>query len=347
MQPGAKPMRVGIVGINHKLAELKLREKLAKICQKYFGAVQAIHERHSFVLLSTCNRTEIYFSSDDLAATHTYLLSLLRSEMEEEFEHKLYSYFGSDCFSHLVRVILGLDSAIPGETEIKRQVKVAYELVASYHALPKVLHFLFQKSLGIAKRIRSELQLGQGMPNLEHAVFHTGKHFFKELERTRILFVGASEINQKILCYFKTRNFPSITLCNRSNENARHIAQNYQIDFLEWEYLANWHHYDWIIFGTKSPDHLISRATLSSLSLSPKLIMDLSVPRNVEPELECHPHITLLNIDHINRLLNIRMRCMSQSLSQAEAKVIEATYQQVARYKYQIQSNITPLVVTA
>ena len=105
----------------------------------------------------------------NLAATHTYLLSILRVEVEEEFDHKLYSYFGVDCFSHLTRVTLGLDSAIIGETEIQGQVKLAYENTSDYHPLPEALHFLFQKSLGISKKLRSELQLGRGMPNLEHA----------------------------------------------------------------------------------------------------------------------------------------------------------------------------------
>src|SRR5262245_20986881 len=117
-------MKVGVVGINHKLADLKLREQLAKNCQKCFGSLRAVNEHHHFILLSTCNRTEIYFSSEDLTTTHTYLLSILRMEVEGEFDHKLYSYFGVDSFCHLTRVTLGLDSAIIGETEIQGQVKL-------------------------------------------------------------------------------------------------------------------------------------------------------------------------------------------------------------------------------
>src|SRR3954466_9975105 len=105
-------MRVGVVGINHKLADLKLRETLAKACQRRFSAGNSLHGNHSFVLLSTCNRTEAYFTSYELAETHTYLLNILRQEVFEEFDHKLYSFFGSDCFAHLARVTAGLDSAI-------------------------------------------------------------------------------------------------------------------------------------------------------------------------------------------------------------------------------------------
>src|SRR5262245_52879886 len=103
-------MRFGVVGINHKLADLKLREKLAKACQNRFLS-SSFHGDHHFVLLSTCNRTEFYFSSDDLAETHSYLLRILRQDVEDDFDQKLYTYFGTDCFLHLTRVTSGLDSA--------------------------------------------------------------------------------------------------------------------------------------------------------------------------------------------------------------------------------------------
>ncbi len=340
-------MRVGVVGINHKLADLKLREQLAKACQKWFGALQAVHSHHHFVLLSTCNRTEVYFSSDDLACTHVYLLSILRSEVEEDFDHKLYSYFGTDCFCHLTRVTLGLDSAIIAETEIQGQVKLAYEMTSEYHSLPGDLHFLFQKALGIAKKIRSDLQLGRGMPNLEHAILQTGKHVFPCPEEARLLFVGASEINQKILGFLKNKNFRNITLCNRSGDQADAIAELYQVHPLPWSQLKRWQEYDWIIFGTKSPDYLITHEEVSQPFASQKLIMDLCVPRNVEPKLGQDSQIILLNIDQINRLLKIRSRRMLHTLVEAEERAIQAAHQHANRYTERIQSKLALLAVTA
>lgn len=337
MKGGAVRMRVGIVGINHKLADLKLREQLAKACQKWFGILQAVHDNHSFVLLSTCNRTEIYFSSQDLAATHVYLLGILRTEVEEDFDHKLYSYFGVDCFSHLARVTLGLDSAIIAETEIQGQVKLAYENTADYHVLPGDLHFLFQKALGIAKKLRSELQLGRGMPNLEHAIFQIGKHMFQKPEQARLLFVGASDINQKILFFLKNKNFQNITLCNRSNGQARTLAEQHGVRHLAWSQLSDWHEYDWVIFGTKSPDYLITSQEVGQPFSSQKLIMDLCVPRNVDPKLGQNSRITLLNIDQINRLLKIRYRRMTHLLEEAEKRVVQATHEHVNRYTAKMQ----------
>lgn len=338
-------MRIGVIGINHKLANLKLREQLAKACQKQFGIYQSIHQNHHFILLSTCNRTEVYFSSEDLANTHTYLLSILRQDVEEEFDHKLYSYFGVDCFSHLVRVTLGLDSAIVGETEIQRQVKMAYEATIEYHTLPKDMHFLFQKALGIAKRIRSKLQLGRGMPNLEHAVFNMGKYFFKNPENIQILFVGASEINYKILCYFKSKNLSKLTLCNRSDEQAQMMANSQSMGILNWNQLSKWHQYDWIIVGTKSPNYLLKQEDIQDSFSGQKLIIDLCVPRNVEPKLA--QQLTLLNIDEINQFLKIRHQHMNEVLIKAENMVLTSAQGYMTRYAAKEQTKIIPLAVTA
>jgi glutamyl-tRNA reductase len=317
-------MRVGVVGINHKLADLKLREMLAKACQRRFGPGQSTQENHTFVLLSTCNRTEVYFSSEDLASTHTYLLSILRNEVEQEFDQKLYSYFGQDCFLHLSRVTAGLDSAIIAETEIQGQVKNAYESAVEYATLPPEVHYLFQKSLTIGKKVRSKLQMRRGLPDLEDAILNTGMHLFEEPHKAKILFVGASEINLKVIGFLKEKQFPDITLCNRSLNHAQMVAEQFQLDILAWDKLQNWHDYDWIIFGTKSPEYVIQEQHIPVHQISQKLVIDLCVPRNVEPKLGRHPNVTLLNIDQINRSLRNRTQRMIHSVTRAEELVSTA-----------------------
>lgn len=339
------PMRVGVVGINHKLADLKLRERLAKACQKRFRADHSIHLGHYFVLLSTCNRTEIYFSSQDLTETHSYILNILRNDVQEEFDHKLYSYFGNDCFIHLARVTAGLDSAILAETEIQGQVKTAYETSFEFNALPKEIHFLFQKSLGIAKKLRTDLQLGRGMPNLEHAIFNTGKYFFHTSQKDpKILFVGASEINLKLISYLKSKDLKKITLCNRSLEHSKKVAEEQSISYIDWNQLYDWCDYDWIIFGTKSPDYLIKKNHIPENLKEKKLIMDLCVPRNVDPLLAKDSRITLMNIDQLNRLLKLRNRNLNQSLLQAENMIFDAVRNQINRYLEKEEKALSVLI---
>ncbi|MBA3603441.1 MAG: glutamyl-tRNA reductase [Parachlamydiaceae bacterium] len=318
-------MRIGILGINCKLANLQLRERLAKACQKHFYSQNAVHGSHSIVLLSTCNRTELYFCSDDLAITHTYILSILRQEVNEEFDQKLYTYFGEDCFLHLCRVTTGLDSAILGETEIQGQVKCAYERVTEFIALPKELHYLFQKALSVGKKARS-LRIVQGdLAGIEHAVFKTGKEQFKNLEDVKILFVGASEINNKVILYFKENHLQHITLCNRTTAAAKAMIETHRLKFLDWKSINSWTDYDWIIFGTKSNDFLLTKSSLHLPFQCSKLLIDLSVPRNIDPQIDEDSRISLFNIDQLNSSLTERRQQMSHFLGSAEQLVQKFT----------------------
>lgn len=333
-------MRVGVLGLNHKLADLTLRERLAKSCQRRLAPGCYVRQDHSFVLLSTCNRTEIYFSSEELSSTHSYLLNLLRNDVCDDFDQKLYSYFGQDCLQHLCKVTAGLDSAILAETEIQGQVKNAYESAQEYHKLPFELHYLFQKSLGIAKKVRSVLPTKPGLPDIEHAILQLGQHFFNSSETASVLFIGASDINEKILEYFNNKGLSNITLCNRSEARGRAWVTKHQTSFISWDHLREWHHYDWIIVGTKAPSYLINQEMANGNLVKKKLIIDLSVPRNVDPWLAKHPMITLLNIDQINRLLKIREKQLLSSVDQAEQLINDSIARQFSIFQEKAQQRL-------
>lgn len=323
-------MHFGVVGINHKLADLRVRELLAKACQRRFSPGFTPLSEHTCVLLSTCNRTEIYFTSPCLVDTHGHILNTLREEVDEEFDQKLYSYFSQDCFSHLARVTAGLDSAILGETEIQGQVKTAYEAALKYLLLPRELHFLFQNALKIGKQVRTQLKMTRGMPDIEDAIWHIGRHFFGE-NSPRILFVGASAINFKILNFLKHKRYDCVSLCNRSRLHAPIEG----IEMMPWGELNQWTEFDWIILGTKSPNHLLHRHEVEAIA-KPKLIMDLSVPRNADPSLRTVSGITLMNIDQINRTLKIHKQKTDQILSDAEALIAGATVRHLEKLSHKM-----------
>ncbi|MFA6239258.1 MAG: hypothetical protein WC635_18105 [Bacteriovorax sp.] len=319
-------MRIGVVGINHKLADLSLREILAKAFQKYFGTDQNCFS-FSYVMLSTCNRIELYFTSSDLAETHTSILSLLKKEIEQDCDQKLYSYFGLECFLHLSKVTAGFDSAIMAETEIQGQVKQSYEHAQKSKRLPSTLHSLFQKSLQIAKFIRSKYNLGRGMPDIEHAIFQTGTHYFKTPREKSILFIGSSAINKKVLDFLHQKGCQNITLCNRTEENAEKIAAEYQIPTLPFEQLSRWKEFDWIILGTNAPHYLIHEKDLKETSS--KLIIDLSLPRNADPRIGQLPKVQLLNIDQINRMLKFRRKWIDSTFIEAEEEIHSLVHKQL------------------
>jgi glutamyl-tRNA reductase len=291
-------MRVGVIGLNHKQADIGLRERLAQACERCFGSGEATAGAGlSFILLSTCNRTEIYYYSTDLAEAHTWILALLRGELTMGLEQRLYSYFGLNCFLHLARVTAGLDSAVVGETEIQGQVKVAYEAARRRASLPNDLHRLFQKSLQIGKRVRTQVRLDQQSPTLEEIVVRAAEQATEDFYSCRLLFVGASEVNLRVLERVLALGAKNVTLCNRTAEKGSSLAAQWGIQPLAWSRLDRWLEYDVAIFATKSPVPLIWAHEWRPRWPLP-LLIDLSVPRNVDPALAHFARI--INIDALD-----------------------------------------------
>lgn len=342
-------MRVGVVGVNHKLASLNIRETLARVCAKHFGMYDAEHAPHHFILLSTCNRTEIYFHSDDLALAHSYILNLLKTSVSQEVEQKLYSFFGSCCLHHLSRVTAGLDSAILAETEIQGQVKKAYIRAASQASLPSEFHYLFQKALSAGKNVRRTHALLTGEMNLEKMIYETGLQFFEDAPIGKVLLVGASEINAKILNFLSSKNIDSITLCNRSLEQGKRLAQRFNIEFMPWQQRDEWHHYDWIIYGTSSPEPLLQPHHVTQTEKA-HLIIDLSVPRNVDPKVGTISNISLWNIDQINKRIQLTQQKQRKAQFSAEMALSHQTDRLVSSYlrktsQAQRPTNVSELIV--
>lgn len=305
---------------------------LAKACQHQFSKEASIAHELCCTVLSTCNRTEIYFSADDLAYAHTRILNRLRNVVTEPFEHKLYTYFGSDCFYHLAAVTSGLDSVILGESEIQRQVKLAYETTSLYYRLPSCMHFLFQKSLKIGKQIRSKGAVGCKQQSLPGIIWQIGRWFFEDLQQRKILFIGNSEINRKTIAYFKQKRCDELTLLTRALLYAEDLQKEYALQVFDWSDLNAWKQYDLVICGTNHPQYVLSSQQLDDDRLKTKLIFDLSVPRTVDPQLARHPYLTLFNIEELGKLIDQKRECDINALSSAEETVWELVQRQIGIY---------------
>ncbi len=318
-------LRVGVLGINFKTAELPLREAIAKGAQTLSGE-RSLFFPHPTVLLSTCNRTEVYFSAENLAEAQSDLLASLRTRIEEPFEHRLYSYFGIDCFAHLSRVVSGLDSAIVGETEIQRQAKVAYARSAQILALPAALHFLFQKSFKIAKSVRSCIALDRGAPTLFGTLWQIGKEKFARLEEKKFLLVGYSEIHRGFASFLEKKGVKEITFCTQSPHQVR---ESKVCDRRE---LERWSEYDVISCASKSNDFLVKGRGSRS-----HLVFDLSVPRNVDPGLE---GASLFNIEQIGRIIEQRKSQQDDCFVRAEAHLWGSVCRHARIYRDKIENSL-------
>lgn len=271
---------IGMLGVNHRTADLDFRELIARGASHLHGE-KACFFPHPTVLLSTCNRTEIYFSADDLAEAHTDLLASLRLTIDCDFEQHFYSFFGIDCFFHLCRVAAGLDSAILAETEIQRQVRVAY---AKAKDLPSALHYVFQKALKVSKDVRRCLQFQRGSPTLYGMLWQLASW-----KNKRVLLVGYSEINRGLISFLTHKGVTDLSLCTRSLlnlwvEGVRLVGR---------DALEKWQEYEIIVCASSSDEYLIQGEGET------QVIFDLSVPRNVDPNVKA----TLYNIEQVGQLI--------------------------------------------
>lgn len=266
---------IGVLGVNHKTADLGLREAIARVARE-------MHANPFFpypiVLLSTCNRTEIYFSGEDLAAVQSHLLSFFRKQIDALFEQAFYSFFGIDCFFHLCKVAAGLDSAIFAESEIQRQVKLAY---ANEKDLPFAIHFVFQKALKISKEIRSKRE-PKSSPSLYNALWR-----LTDWQNRNILLVGYSQINQGLLSFLIHKGISAITLCTRTAAKVHWEG----IRIGDRNLLNQWQDYEIIVCAAEADRYLIEGQTEKKA-----VIFDLSVPRNVNPNVNAK----IYNIEEIH-----------------------------------------------
>jgi glutamyl-tRNA reductase len=320
-------MKIGVLGINHKSAEISIREYVSRACRVRLACDSEVAENYHCVVLSTCNRSEIYFSSDNLAEAHSVLLNLLREEIDISFEHKLYSFFGFDCFMHLATVTSGLDSAIIAESEIQRQVKIAYEQTLLHYNLPSCVHFLFQKSLKLGKQIRSNSSLLQNQITIAKILYQIGESLFKKLQDQPVLFIGNSEINRKVIAYFKRKGVNKISLCTRSLSSAKAMAEKEGFSLLPWEGLPCWQEYPVVVCGSNASRFIVDKPRENPQT---RLIFDLSIPRNVDPILSKHPQLVLLNMEELTALIEKKQEKNWVEIHRAETLILEG----VQRYHF-------------
>jgi len=280
-------MNVGVIGLNFKVAPLFLRESLASFSLQELQHTQC-------VLLSTCNRIEIYFSADDLGAMHERIIEGLPNNLKQH----LYSFFNKEAFLHLALTTCGLDSSIWGETEIQGQVKEAYKAASKQQRLSKELHTLFQKSLHIAKEVRARFHLERTSFLLEEEIFSIASSYLPTLPPP--LIVGCSDINFKICTFLQRKGLSRFYFMNRTEEKAKLFQNHFSGEVLPFrEINTQWHHFPWTIVASKSLHFLLTPSRNTHAS---PLLFDLALPRNIDPRV----HATIYNIDNLHKRLNTK-----------------------------------------
>jgi glutamyl-tRNA reductase len=307
------------LGVSHRTAPLELRERLALTEGKAAGVLSGLVSEEPITeaaAISTCNRTEIYLVAADTVEAETSALGVLAREASippTELLGPLYSLRGIDAAAHLFSVTAGLDSMILGEAEIQGQVKRAYELALVEGASGAVLNRLFRGALAAGKRARTETAIGEKGVSIPSVAVELAQRNLGDLSDRRVLLVGAGETSELTARALAARGVEAVFVANRRYNRAIGLAQQFggtavRIDELP----AQLERADIVVSATDSPHHLIERSELEQVMLArarrqrsgrPLLLIDLAVPRDIDPACRELEGVSLHDVDDVQAIV--------------------------------------------
>jgi glutamyl-tRNA reductase len=323
-------MHIVLVGLNHRSAPVELRERLAFRREELPVAFTLLRDEvglREAAILSTCNRVEIYAGAPALDGTLERLHRFLSRHADLELaglSPRLYSFVEPQrVVRHLFSVASGLDSMVLGEAEILHQVKDAYELARSAGATGKLLNGLFQRALNTGKTVRSVTGIGRGCTSIGTVAVQLAEKIFGELSRAVVLLVGAGKIGELTLKRLAERGAGELRVMSRTLERAAEVAAGCRATAVPVAALAaQLLEADIVITSTSAPLFLLHREELAAAMRArrhrPLCIVDLGVPRNVEPSVGTLENAYLFNVDDLETLVLHQHQERRRALSESE-----------------------------
>ena len=334
-------MPLAVVGVSHRTAPLEVRERLVFGRAELPAALARLREAAGVdeaAILSTCNRTEVYLSAPDMATADAAVRELLGERLGEDPDHLsryLYVHRDRAAVTHAYRVAAGLDSMILGEPQIQGQVKEAYQAAKetttlSGPAVGTLLNRLFQSSLSIGGRVRSETELGRGAASVSSAAVELAKKIFGSLNGRRALVLGAGEMSEVTLECLRAEGVRSCVVANRTYERAAELAQSWGGRAIRWDEMAReLPASDIVICSTSAPHPVLTReklrAALPGGAKHPLCIIDIAMPRDVDPAVADEPNVFLYNIDDLQQIVDDNLGKRQKELPKADAIVASGT----------------------
>jgi glutamyl-tRNA reductase len=316
----------------------RLREALAEL--KRSLAQEA-------AILSTCNRTELYVAGEEPAAIAGWLARYHRFE-PDGLRPYLYTLPSDQAVRHAFRVASGLDSMVLGEPQILGQMKEAARAAESAGTLGTVLHKLFQRSFAVAKEVRSTTQVGAASVSMAAAAVKLAARIFPSLKEQNVLFIGAGEMIELCATHFAAQGPARITVANRTLERAEKLAHRFNGGAMELKSLPDHlHEYDIVVSSTASSlpilgKGLVERA-LRARRHRPMFMVDLAVPRDIEPEAAELDDVFLYAVDDLAQIVSANVDARRSAVAQAEV-IIESQVGQFMRWMQARES--VPLIRT-
>ncbi len=323
------------VGVSHRTAPVDLREQLAVAAERLPSLLAEMRRELALgeiAVLSTCNRTEIYCAlPGDAAAQASQIVSWLASHQRIDSARllpALYSYDGLNAVQHMMRVASGLDSMVLGEPQILGQMKDAYAVAHQAGTVGKELERCFQQVFSVAKKVRTETAIGANPVSMAFAAVSLSRRLFSDVTKTRALLIGAGEMIELVARYIAEQGFQEIVVANRTLARGHALADQHggrAITMEEIPYALE--RADMVISCTAAMVPVLGKGTveraLKKRRHRPLFLVDLAVPRDIEPEVAELDDVYLYTVDDLQGVIEQNVQARADAAREAEAIIVE------------------------
>ena len=330
-----------LVGVNHKTTPVEIREKLAFTQVKIEASLSQLVSSPEIIeniILSTCNRVEIYARVENTDRGIQLLQDFIcdyhgisRGNLDQYF----YSYCDNQAVEHLFRVSSSLDSMVLGEAQILGQVKDAYSTARSFSSTGMVLNQLFEKAFNVAKKVREETGISERGVSISSAAVELAKKIFEDLENHSVMLVGTGEMAELAAKHLISYGVKTVYVASRTYERAAALAKSLHGCALDFEsFKEEMHRADIIITSTAAPNFIVNEEMISTAiqkrKNKPIFLIDIAVPRDIAPEVNELENVYLYDIDDLQNVVNANME---ERQKEAES-AMEIINQEVTKFNY-------------
>lgn len=327
-------MNILIVGLNHKTADVDVREKLAFNGQKLEEGMQRIKtlpDVKEAVILSTCNRVEIYAAVTNAAAAHEAIKNFI-SEFHgidrSALETSLYAYENINAVRHVFRVASSLDSMIVGEPQILGQIKDAFDFSLQKKTTGILLNKLMKKTISVAKRIRTETKIAENAVSISFAAVELAKKIFTDLSTKSFMLLGAGDMAELAARHLMSNGVKDVLVANRTYESGEKLAKEFNGRAVRFEdFIHEMINTDIVICSTGASKYVLIKEQMQKVMKErrhkPVFIIDISVPRNIDPEINEIDNVYLYDVDDLHGIVDTNKLERQKEAEKAEGIIAE------------------------
>jgi len=346
-------MELIVIGLNHRTASIEIRERLAfpdDRIEMALHQVQSLPSLKENMILSTCNRVEIYAAARETEKAIIdlkHFFSQYHSLSLREFEKNLYSLIGEEAVRHIFRVASSLDSMVVGEPQVLGQIKSAYEMAVETKTSGLILHRLLHRAFHVAKRVRAETKIGDSAVSVSSVAVELARKIFETLEKKIVLLIGAGEMCELAARHLVSGGVEKVLVTNRTYERAVAMAQEFRGEAVPFEEISQGlKRVDIVISATDSPQHLIQHdqvvKVMKDRKQKPIFFIDIADPRDIEPRVGDIENVYLYNIDDLKKVADENIKDREKEAQKAETIVQDEVIKFVNWYH---SLEVTPTIV--